>query len=238
MALSGTYTFDPTIAEMLDEAFERFGVDTSKLNELQIRSALRSVQFMFSSWSNKDNPEWANEQEVQALTQGDESYPMPTGAIAVTSMVMRSTTGSDTFDTEMYNISRKDYLKIADKDIQGRPTQYFMDRERTVPTLYLWNSPENSTDSIVYNYVRRLQDVDALVQTPDIPYRWFDAMAAGLAARLYPKFWELSGRPHSETTETRLENKAEISYKEAAYEDSDKSPTSMRVSFTKTRRRR
>ena len=195
MALSGTYTFDPTFAEIMDEAIERIGYDPSELSERHIKSAIRSGNLIFSEWANKKNPQWAIEQEVQVLTQGLVSYAMPAGAQIMSSMVMRSTTGSNTFDTEMYPISRGDYLRIADPTIQGRPTQYFVDKERTVPTIFLWNAPENSTDSIVYNYVRRLQDVGGLSNTADLPFRWFEAICCAMAARMYPKMYErIEGR--------------------------------------------
>ena len=238
MVTSGTFTFDPTYAEFIDEACERVGVDPAELTERHIRTALRSVNLIFSAWSNLKNPEWAIEQIIQPLTQGDVTYEMPTGALAVTSMVLRTTTGGNIFDTEMFPISRRDYLRIADPDIEGRPTQYFMDRERTVPTLFLWNSPESDTYSIVYNYVRRLQDVGTLSNTADLPFRWFEAICAELAARLYPKLHSISEGKYDINVHNKLEAAAIRSYKEATYEDSDKSPTRIRINFNRHRRRR
>jgi hypothetical protein len=47
--------------------------------------------------------------------------------------------------------------------------------------INLWSVPENSTDQIVYYYVRRIEDADALVNTTDMPFRFYPCMVAGLA---------------------------------------------------------
>ena len=59
--------------------------------------------------------------------------------------------GADTVTTRL---SRGDYLAISDKDSQGRPTQFYIDRQIT-PTMTVWPSPENSTDQLIYYRVRR-----------------------------------------------------------------------------------
>jgi hypothetical protein len=45
----------------------------------------------------------------------------------------------------------------------------------------LWAVPENSTDQIVYYYVQRIEDADTLVNTTDMPFRFYPCMVAGLA---------------------------------------------------------
>ena len=49
-------------------------------------------------------------------------------------------------DISTSRIGRQDYLTIPDKTTQGRPTQFFVDRQIT-PTITVWPSPENSTGS-------------------------------------------------------------------------------------------
>ena len=89
-------------------------------------------------------------------------------------------------DTILTRISRGDYLAIANKDTQGRPTQYFVDRQIT-PTITFWPMPENSTDQIIYYRVRRIEDADTSVNTGDIPFRFLPCMVAGLAYYLSVK---------------------------------------------------
>jgi len=85
--------------------------------------------------------------------------------------------GADTVTTRL---SRGDYLAISDKDSQGRPTQFYIDRQIT-PTMTVWPSPENSTDQLIYYRVRRIQDADSSVDTGDIPFRFLPCLVAGLS---------------------------------------------------------
>jgi hypothetical protein len=45
----------------------------------------------------------------------------------------------------------------------------------------LWATPENSTDQLIYYYLQRIEDADALVNTTDMPFRFYPCMVAGLA---------------------------------------------------------
>ena len=83
-------------------------------------------------------------------------------------------------DISISKISRGDYLDIPDKTDQGRPSEFFVDRQIT-PTITTWPSPENSTDQLIYYRVRRIQDADAGVNTADIPFRFLPCLTAGLA---------------------------------------------------------
>jgi hypothetical protein len=77
-------------------------------------------------------------------------------------------------------MSRSEYLNLPNKTTQGRPSQYYYNRQVT-PEITLWATPDSSTDSLVYYYVQRIEDADALVNTTDAPFRFLPCMAAGLA---------------------------------------------------------
>jgi len=86
----------------------------------------------------------------------------------------------DGSDISISRVSRGDYIDIPDKTDQGRPSEFFVDRQVT-PTMTVWPSPENSTDQLIYYRVRRIQDADAGVNTADIPFRFLPCLTAGLA---------------------------------------------------------
>ena len=77
-------------------------------------------------------------------------------------------------------MSRSEYLNVPNKTTQGRPSQYFYNRQNT-PEVTLWPVPENSTDTLVYYYVQRIEDAEALVNTTDAPFRFLPCIVAGLA---------------------------------------------------------
>jgi len=86
----------------------------------------------------------------------------------------------DGTDYEMDRISRGEYLTFPNKTDQGRPSQFYFNRQIS-PVITLWQTPENSTDVLIYYYVRRIQDAGAMVNTTDMPFRFYPCMVAGLA---------------------------------------------------------
>jgi len=80
-------------------------------------------------------------------------------------------------------MSRQEYLSIPKKTTQGRPTQFYVDRQIT-PTITVWPVPENSTDAIVYYRMKRLEDADAAVNTAQIPFRFLPCLVAGLSYQI------------------------------------------------------
>lgn len=182
MASSGTYAWAPDIQDFIDEAFERAGVDPAKLVARHLRSARMSLNLMFSDWATKDVHNWAVDEQTQTLTDGDASYTPATGTMVMLQMVIRR----DGVDTPVRQIDRDAYHAIPNKTQEGLPTQLFFDRK--ADTYYLWNTPENSTDVLRYWRMRRVQDVTAGTETPDVPHYWWEALASGLAAKLALKY--------------------------------------------------
>lgn len=83
-------------------------------------------------------------------------------------------------------INRDDYANLPNKYFQGRPVQFYYDKQRDEPLLQLWPSPSDEfTFSQLVLYTQRyVQDVGSLTQTLDIPQRWFRAVVLNLAKDL------------------------------------------------------
>jgi len=96
--------------------------------------------------------------------------------IDILDMVVRRS-GSDIAINRM---SRGDYLSIPDKDTQGRASQFFVDRLIT-PTVTIWPVPENSTDTLIYYRLLRIDDADTSVNTMEVPFRFLPSLVSGLA---------------------------------------------------------
>ena len=132
---------------------------------------------MFAEWANRGLNLWTVKQATQSLTQGTSAYTLTADTVVD---VLEVTLRRGTTDYELTRISRGEYSTIPDKTTQGRPSQYYFDRQ-IAPIINLWATPENSTDSVIYYYVERMQDADTLVNTTDMPFRFFPCMVAGLA---------------------------------------------------------
>ena len=174
MATSSSTDFDLDVAEYIEEAFERCGLEAKTGYDLQ--TARRSMNIMLAEWANRGLNQWTIEQRTQALTASDSEYSLGTDLIDILSLVVRRS-GTD---FTMTRISRDSFLNLPNKTSTGRPTQYFLDRQIT-PNLKLFPTPENSTDVIVYDALTRIQDADAQVNTMEIPFRFFPCLTAGLA---------------------------------------------------------
>lgn len=187
MATSGTFIFNPDLAEIVDEAFERCRVDPAKITSRHILSARRSMRFMLADWATKDYNDFRIQQYSFAVTQGTASYTdpdIPASILDVLDAVLRR----NGVDTPIIPYSRADFINIPEKTIEGRPDRWFIEKGRDGITATFWPVPENSTDEIVFNAVRKFEDADTASDNADIPYHMYEAFASGLAAKLAEKF--------------------------------------------------
>ena len=174
MTTSNSRDFNLDVAEAIEEAYERCGLEMR--TGYDARTARRSLNIMFSEWANRGLNLWTVEQATQALTSGTATYQFTTDYTDLLEVVIRR--GGTDFS--LSRMSRGDYLNLPNKDQTGRPSQYYFDRKIT-PSLILWPTPDSSSDSLVYYYVRRIQDADTLQNTTDIPFRFLPCLVAGLA---------------------------------------------------------
>lgn len=189
MAASGTYVWVMTVEDIIVEAFSRAGIEESEISAGQRASARTSFNLMMIEWQNKGVREWLIEQRSVTLTDGDGTPAIDTRTIDILDMVLRRSG----VDTPVQPISRKEYLEIPSKTQEGRPDRFWVDRQQTGPVLTLWPVPENSTDVIIFNQLRRAQDIvepndSDSTETPDIQYLWQDAACADLGKRVALKF--------------------------------------------------
>lgn len=178
MALSGSTNFEPNVAEFVEEAFERCGLELRTGYDL--KTAKRSINIMLAEWANRGLNQWTIEQTTQALTEGTSSYSLNSNVIDILDMVVRRTVNSVDTDISMSRLSRSEYINIPNKTTKSRPSQFFLDK-LTTPAIKIWPAPENSTDILVFNKIVRMDDADKPTNTMDMPFRFYPCFAAGLA---------------------------------------------------------
>ena len=174
MTVSGSTDFEIDVAEYIEEAFERCGLEVRTGYDL--KTARRSMNLLFADWANRGLNQWTIKQRTLSLVENDGDYDLGTDVIDVLGLVVRRS-GTD---YSLDRISRDDYINIPTKSTKGRPTQFFLDRQG-VPVLKIWPLSENSTDIILYDCLTRLDDADTAQNTVDMPFRFYPALAAGLS---------------------------------------------------------
>jgi|MGYP003625248235 hypothetical protein len=174
MTTSDSRDFNLDVAEIIEEAFERCGIEVR--TGYDARTARRSLNLMFAEWANRGLNMWTVKQKTITLTQGQATETLLADVVDILEVVLRR---SNT-DYELDRISRGDYATLPNKTTQGRPSQFWFNRQ-IAPIINLWAVPENSTDQLVYYYLQRIDDADTLVNTTDMPFRFYPCMVAGLA---------------------------------------------------------
>ena len=174
MTVSGTTVFELNVTEYIEEAFERCGLEVRTGYDL--KTAKRSLNLLLADWANRGLNQWTIKQRTLSLTVGDGEYDLSGDVIDVLSVICRRS-GTD---YSMDRLSRDEYLNIPTKTSQGRPNQFFLDRQVT-PNLKIWPVPDDSTDVILYDALTRMDDADGYTNTMDMPFRFYPCLAAGLA---------------------------------------------------------
>lgn len=121
-------------------------------------------------------------------------------------------------DITLVPFSRVDYSNVPNKLSQGRPSQFYYDRQIS-PTVTLWYVPDNNGPyQMIYNRVTQPQDCDPRgTQTPYLPYRGLEAFHADVAAHFAMK-WADEKAP-------ALAGYAEEKWAEFAATDAENKPT-------------
>jgi hypothetical protein len=221
MTTSGTTLFNPDLTEIVEEAFERCGGELRTGYDL--RTARRSMNLMFTDWANRGINMWTMEQGQQILTPGTATYNLPEDTVDLLDHVIRTGAGSVSTqaDLTITRISEPTYATIPNKLTQARPIQIWIERLNT-PRFTVWPVPDNTQQYIlVYWRLRRIDDAGNGVNTMDMPFRFYNAMVAGLAYYLgmkvpgamerlqvlkqqYDEAWELAAGEDREKAAVRL----------------------------------
>ena len=76
MAVSGSKDFEPNVADYVEEAFERCGLEFRTGYDGE--TARRSMNFLFADWANRGLNRWTINQVSQTVASGVSSYPAGT----------------------------------------------------------------------------------------------------------------------------------------------------------------
>ena len=206
MTTSGTNSFNLDLNNLVEEAFERCGLELR--SGYDMRTARRSLNLLTIEWANRGINLWTIEQGQIAMTQGTITYSLPVDTIDLLDHVIRTQTGVEQTDINISRISVDTYSTIPNKNAQGRPIQVWINRQSGAtypingnepnttnpitgvnpPNINVWPAPDQDNFyTFVYWRLRRIQDAGTGISTQDIPFRMLPCLVAGLAYYLAMK---------------------------------------------------
>lgn len=221
MAVETTATFNLDINELAEEAFERAGLEMRSGYDL--KTARRSLNLMGLEWQNRGLNLWTIEEANFAFTQGTETYTLDADTLDIIEAVVRTdpTNATLQIDSSISRVSPVTFAMIPDKLEQGRPNQYWVDRQRAAPVIHIYPTASSTFSSaqFVYWRIRRMTDTGTNGSNNyDIPALFLPAMAAGLAYHIAMKKPEAAGRV------TMLKQDYEEQFRLAAEQNRVKAP--------------
>jgi hypothetical protein len=127
MTTTGTSTFNLDVNDLIEEAFERCGKELR--TGYDFRTARRSLNLLTIEWANRGINLWTIEQGQIPLYPNQIVYAIPVDTIDLLDQVTRTGTGENQADLNINRISGSTYSTIPNKNAQGRPIQFWINRQ-------------------------------------------------------------------------------------------------------------
>ena len=152
MTTTGTNTFNLDMNDLIEEAFERCGLEVR--SGYDFRTARRSLNLLTIEWANRGINLWTVEQGQFVMNTGQAIYPIPIDTVDLLDTVVRTNNGqaNNQVDINISRISEPTYLTIPNKNATGRPIQVWFNRQSgnvaTIPQAAL-NGAITATDTTI-----------------------------------------------------------------------------------------
>lgn len=128
MTTSGATVFNLDLNNIFEEAFERCGKELR--TGYEFRTSRRSLNLLTIEWANRGINLWTIEQGAIPLVTGQAIYPVPVDTIQLLDTVIRQNNATtNQIDINISNIAEPTYSSIPNKLTQGRPIQYWFNRQ-------------------------------------------------------------------------------------------------------------
>ena len=129
MTTTGTVAFNPDMNDLMEEAFERCGLEVR--SGYDFRTARRSLNLLTIEWANRNINLWTVDQGQILMNTGQAIYPIPVDTIDLLDTVVRQYNGESTnqIDINISRISESTYITIPNKNALGRPIQVWINRQ-------------------------------------------------------------------------------------------------------------
>lgn len=183
MATSGQISGLMTVRDIARQAMLLIGGPLTN-GEVTARTGLicaTVLNMMLKSWQADGCNLWR-------LSDEEVIFPADTKSVVLDPRVLdvmeARFVGGVTYQRPLARVEWGDYRSLPNKDAEGYPTQFTLNKQRTEITMTLW--PVATEDIvIVYSGARVIDDVtDDLDDNLDLPQEWMETAVYGLASRM------------------------------------------------------
>jgi len=209
-----TRTFDQN--EILQEAWELATGGGDLRSGYDLRTARRSLELLLLEWANRGVNLFTVDTQTVALVAGTATYTLDTDTVDVMEAVVRTGSGTSQNDRSITRITISTYANIANKNVEGSPNQYYINRQTSQPSVTLYPVP-SAADTLMLWTLRRIEDAGVGSNTIDTPFRFIPALIAGVALGIAMK------RPEGAPRIPMLAEYYKATWDRASDEDRDKS---------------
>lgn len=183
MATSGSIDFALNARQICTFALEELRLigsgqdpDADDMEKARVR-----LNMMLKSWQLTGPNLWRQTEGTVTLVANTSSYVLSPKPFKVVEARYRDASSRD---LPMIELTRQEYIEFPLKTSTGIPTQYYVDRQRSASTMYVWPVPAAVTiETIKYTYQRAFEDIDSLDNDLDIPSEHLETVGVSLAVR-------------------------------------------------------
>lgn len=163
------------------------------------------LNYMLKSWQSQGCNLWRLSDETVTFPSDTKSVVLDPRVLDV--MEARYV-GSATYQRSLLRVEWGDYRILPNKDAEGTPTQFTLNKQRDEITMTLW--PVNTEETIIaFSGARVIEDVNDLDEEVDVPQEWIETVWTCLAERMIP-YWNTDAL--SPTVAARVTARAQALY--------------------------
>jgi hypothetical protein len=156
---SGTTSFNFDLVELIEEAYERAGIEVR--TGYEFRTARRSLNMMTIEWANRGINLWTVDQGQIVMNTNQAAYPLPADTIDLMDQIVRTQSATQNqVDINITRISESTYSTIPTKLAMGRPIQVWVNRQ---------TAATNSTTATLTNAIGATDTTIAVSDVTQIP---------------------------------------------------------------------
>ena len=144
MATSGTYTFNLDLGDIVEESFERAGLEAK--SGYDYRTARRSLDLLFLEWQNRGLNLWTIQEGSQAITSGTAQYTFSSDVLDIVEAFIRTDSGNTSKQTDqmLTRISVSQFAHLTNKLSSSKPLQYWLEKDPAAISINLWPVPDST----------------------------------------------------------------------------------------------